>query len=122
MLIRNVDKNWDWTFGNSKSNYVSEGYAIILNVQMRIKEWFGDCFFALQEGIPWQVRLVQHNQKELLDNDLITRIQETEGVLSVVDFSSTTDGRRYQAKCSIYTQYSNNAVPITIDSENIINA
>ena len=121
MLIRNVNKNWDWQFGNSKTNYVRDEYAVILDIQMRIKEWYGDCFFALQNGIPWRERLSRHNQKELLDNDLITRIQGTDGVLNVMNFASTTDGRRYRAQCNVYTEYSTEAVPINIDTENFIN-
>lgn len=120
MLIRNVDKNWDWTFGQSQTNYVNSEYAVILDIQMKIKEWYGDCFFALQNGIPWQERLGRHNQKNLLDSDLITRIQSVDGVLNVVNFTSTTNGRRYTAQCSVYTRYSTELLPINIDTENLI--
>lgn len=120
MQIRNVDSRWDWTFGQSQTNYVKDEYAIILDIQMRIKEWYGDCFFALQNGIPWQTRLGSHGQKGLLDQDLIKRIQETDGVLRVSDFSSSTDGRRYRAQCSVYTRFSIEPAQIEIDTENFI--
>lgn len=119
MLIRNVDKNWDWTFGSSKTNYVRNEYAVILDIKMRLKEWYGDCFFALQNGIPWRERLGNFNQKELLDRDILNTIQNTEGVLNVFDFTSSTDGRRYRAQCNIYTRYSTEILPVNIDSENI---
>lgn len=122
MRIRNVDLKWDWTFGQSQTNYVKDEYAVILDIRMRLKEWFGDCFFNLQKGIPWQVRLGRHNQKTLLDNDILTTIEGTEGVLNVSDFTSTTDGRRYRAQCNVYTRYSTNLIPLTIDSEDFINA
>lgn len=122
MRIRNVDSSWDWTFGQSQTNYVKDEYAVILDIRMRLKEWFGDCFFNLQKGIPWQVRLGQHNQKTLLDRDILTTIEGTEGVLNVSDFTSTTDGRRYRAQCNVYTRYSTNLIPLTIDSEDFINA
>ena len=122
MLIRNVDKNWDWCFGSSKTNYVRNEHAVILDIQMRLKEWYGDCFFALQNGIPWRERLGNFNQKELLDRDILNTIQNTQGVLNVFDFTSSTDGRRYQAQCNVYTQYSANTIPLTIDSEDYINA
>ena len=54
MRIRNIDKSGDWMFGNSQSNYVRDEYAVILDIKMRLREWFGDCFFALQNGIPWR--------------------------------------------------------------------
>lgn len=117
MRIRNVNKNWDWTFGQSQSNYVRNEYAVILDIQMKLKEWFGDCFFALQTGIPWNIRLGFHNQKELLDDDIISRIQEVEGVLNVTDFTSTTNGRQYLAQCNVYTQYTLEPVLLNINSE-----
>ena len=121
MKIRRLGPDLDWTFGQSQSNYVRNAYAVILDIKMRLREWYGDCFFALQNGIPWRERLSRHNQKELLDNDLITRIQGTDGVLNVMNFTSTTDGRRYRAQCNVYTEYSTEAVPINIDTENFIN-
>lgn len=122
MRIRKLGPDLDWTFGQSQTNYVKDEYAVILDIQMRLKEWFGDCFFDLQKGIPWQVRLGQHNQKTLLDNDILATIEGTEGVLNVSDFTSTTDGRRYRAQCNVYTRYSTNLIPLTIDSEDFINA
>lgn len=122
MRIRNVTKGWDWSFGNSQSDYVRNEYAVILDIQMRLKEWFGDCFFALQNGIPWRERLGNFNQKALLDKDIVNTIQNTEGVLNVFDFTSSTDGRRYRAQCNVYTRYSTEPVPFQINSEDYINA
>lgn len=122
MLIRNVDKNWDWSFGNGKTDYVRNEYAVILDIKMRLKEWYGDCFFALQNGIPWRERLGNFNQKELLDKDIMNTIQNTEGVLNVFDFTSSTDGRRYRARCNVYTRYTTEPVPFEINSEDYINA
>lgn len=122
MRIRNVTKGWDWTFGNSQSDYVRNEYAVMLDIQMRLKEWFGDCFFALQNGIPWRERLGMHYQKELLDRDVLNTIQNTQGVLNVFDFTSSTDGgRRYLAQCNVYTQYTESTIPIEINSEDYIN-
>lgn len=120
MRIRNVTKNWDWTFGQSQTNYVRNEYAVILDIQMRLKEWFGDCFFALQKGIPWRERLGKHNQKELLDTDVIDTIQSVEGVLNVFDFTSTANGRQYLAQCNVYTQYTLEPIPLNINSEDYI--
>lgn len=121
MRIRNVTKGWDWSFGNSQSDYVRNEYAVILDIQMRLKEWFGDCFFALRNGIPWRERLGNHNQKELLDADVLNTIQNTQGVLNVFDFVSSTDGRRYRAQCNVYTQYTDSTIPLEINSEDYIN-
>lgn len=121
MRIRNIDKSGDWMFGNSQSNYVRDEYAVILDIKMRLREWFGDCFFALRNGIPWRERLGNHNQKELLDADVLNTIQNTQGVLNVFDFVSSTDGRRYRAQCNVYTQYTDRTIPLEINSEDYIN-
>ena len=121
MRIRNVSRDNDWTFGQSLSNYVQNEYAVMLDIKMRLREWYGDCFFALQNGIPWRERLGMHNQKELLDRDVLDTIQNTEGVLNVFDFTSSTDGRRYLAQCNVYTQYTDVALPLEINSEDYIN-
>lgn len=121
MRIRNVSRDNDWTFGQSLSNYVQNEYAVMLDIKMRLREWYGDCFFALQNGIPWRERLGMHNQKELLDRDVLDTIQNTEGVLNVFDFTSSTDGRRYLAQCNVYTQYTDVAIPLEINSEDYIN-
>ncbi|MBQ2284226.1 MAG: hypothetical protein II244_01025, partial [Clostridia bacterium] len=65
MRVRNVDSNWDWTFGQSQLNYSRNINAVTLDIQMKLKEWYQDCFFNLEQGIPWNVRLGSHNQKDL---------------------------------------------------------
>lgn len=121
MRIRNVSRNGDWQFGQSQTNYVRNEYAVITDIKMKLKEWYGDCFFALLNGIPWNIRLGSHNQKELLDSDILQIIKSVEGVLNVFDFTSTTDGRRYRAKCNVYTQYTDETIPLEINSEDYIN-
>ena len=121
MRIRNLDSSGDWTFGQSLSNYVQNEYAVNLDIKLRLQEWYGDCFFALQNGIPWRERLGSFNQKELLDRDILNTIQNTQGVLNVFDFVSSTDGRRYRAQCNVYTQYSTELLPLDINSEDFIN-
>ena len=121
MRIRNVDSKWDWLFGQSLTNYTQNEYAVILDIKMRLKEWFGDCFFALKNGIPWNIRLGSHNQKALLDNDVFNTIQNTQGVVRVMDFTSSVNGRRYKAQCRVYTQFSTELIPLNIDSEDYIN-
>ena len=113
MRIRNVDNDtWDWQFGQSQSNYTKNLYAIQLDIQMKLKEWYQDCFFALQNGIPWSVRLGSHNQKALLDSDILRVTQTVEGVLNVFNFTSNVIGRRYTCSFNVYTQYSTESIPV----------
>ncbi|MBQ2285552.1 MAG: hypothetical protein II244_07805 [Clostridia bacterium] len=115
MRVRNVDKNWDWTFGNGQLNYSRNINAVALDIQMRLKEWYNDCFFNLNQGIPWGVRLGSHNQKQLLDEDVQNTVLSVEGVLNIFNFTSQVNGRRYTCQFEVYTAYSIETIPINFE-------
>lgn len=117
MRIRNTDVNWDWCFGHSQSDYTRDINAVTLDIQMRIKEWFNDCFFNLEQGIPWDVRLGYKNQKELLDQNIITTASSVEGVLNIFNFTSSVFGRVYKCQFDVYTIYSNEIMTINFTQE-----
>lgn len=118
MRIRNVTKNWDWTFGQSGTNYVRNAYAVALDIKMSLLEWRNDCFFSLLSGIPWQVRLGNKNQKIALDSDIKETAEAVEGVLNVFNFQSSLDGRSYKCSFGVYQQYSSDVINIDFDSIN----
>ena len=115
MRVRNVDSNWDWTFGQSQLNYSRNINAVTLDIQMKLKEWYQDFFFNLEQGIPWNVRLGSHNQKDLLDEDVQTTVMGVEGVLNIFNFISQVNGRRYSCQFEVYTSYSTETVPINFE-------
>ena len=115
MRVRNLDKNGDWTFGQSNLNYVKAHYAVLLDMKMRLKEWYQDCFFALNKGIPWNVRLGYHNQKESLDKDIINTAKQTNGVLNIFEFESRVVQRKYICQFRVYTQYSTELMPFNFE-------
>ena len=115
MRIRNVDKNWDWSFGHSQSDYTKDINAVELDIQMRLKEWYGDCFFNLQQGIPWDVRLGYKNQKDALDQDVINTVSDVEGVINVFNFTSSVIDRKYTCQFNVYTIYSQDALTIIFE-------
>ena len=119
MRIRNIDNNNDWRFGKGLSDYVKDAYAVGLDIKLRIQEWYNDCFFDLQKGIDWETRLGYKNQKDLLDADIYTIASNVEGVLSIYDFNSMLDGRRYKCSFMVYQQYSTESIPVRFDSEEI---
>lgn len=121
MRVRNIDPQNDWKFGHSNSDYVKEAYAVALDIKLKLQEWYRDCFFAEQNGIDWQTRLGTHNQKELLDNDVQRISRSVEGVLSIFGFNSFVDGRRYHCEFKVYQSFSTDTLPITFDSEEVIN-
>ena len=121
MRVRNVDSNNDWLFGHGTSDYVTEAYAVALDIKLKIQEWYRDCFFAEQNGIDWKMRLGAHKQKEVLDSDLLRVANSVEGVVSIFGFNSYVDGRRYRASFKVYQAYSTDVLPISFDSGEILN-
>ena len=121
MRIRNIDKNNDWLFGKGQTDYVRDAYAVVLDIKLKLQEWYMDCFFANQNGIDWKARLGQHNQKQLLDNDILRIAQGVEGVISIYGFNSYIDGRRYKCDFWVYQEYSPEGLPISFDSYEVLN-
>lgn len=120
MRVRITDNNGDWCFGHSLLDYATKEQAIKYDIEQKIKEWWQDCFFALQNGIPWSIRLGSHNQQELLDDDLKDVISNADGVLEILSFNSMVYGRRYRAEVQIYTIFSTTPLDLPIDSKGII--
>lgn len=117
MRIRNTDDNNDWTFGQSQINYVKEQASVLLDIKLRLNEWYRDCFFALQKGIPWSIRLGYKNQKNITDKDIKNTVLNTSGVLNISDFSNMINDRKYRATMKIYTQYDANGQNLTFETE-----
>ena len=118
MRIRNVDNNWDWKFGQSQTDYVQNEYAVALDIKMKLQEWYQDCFFAKENGIPWDIRMGYKNQKELLDKDILRVAQNVQGVLNIFNFESSVNNRHYTCKFYVYTQYSTDAQPVEFSTGN----
>lgn len=120
MLVRAISNNQDsssrnWVFGRGYSSYKSGQTAIAQDVKSALLEFENDCYWALQNGIDWLTRLGFHNQKEALDNDVITTIQNRDGVINIENFESQVIDRAYLAQSQIYTIYSENPILFTFN-------
>lgn len=82
MSFRNLDVNHDWTWGNSKNNYVIENQEIALNLKTRILSFLGDCFFATDEGIDWW-NLLDYRYQDRLENSVSEVVKNTPGVTAI---------------------------------------
>lgn len=120
MRVRITDNNGDWVFGQSQLNYATAQKAIEYDIIQKLREWWQDCFFALQNGIAWSIRLGSHNQQLLLDNDIKETILSADGVLEILSFNSIVNERRYRAEVRIYTIYSETPIDLVFDSKGII--
>ena len=53
MRVRKLDKNQDWTFGNSQNNYINKKEALKQNVVTRIKSCKNDWFLDSEANSGW---------------------------------------------------------------------
>lgn len=107
MIVRKNDENNDWTFGYSETEYLSGSAAIAQDIKTKLQEWKNNCFFAMDKGIPYDIRLRYKGQKNLLDEDIKQIILNNEGVLSLNSFESTlNEDREYRADYSYTDIYS----------------
>lgn len=123
MKIRRLDLNDDWDYGHSRSSYyIDNAQSVGLNIITRLREWYRDCFFALENGIDYPVRLGSYNQKENLDNDIQYIILNSRDVIDLTEFNSTynRNTRFYTFSAKVLHIYSDEALPIYFSTEGSI--
>lgn len=112
MIIRAIDINGDWTFGKGKSSYKNNELALRQDVETRLQEWKGDCFFDNDAGVDWKNRLAKRSQLAPLRDEVRAVILKSDGVVEVVnlDFNFDSTSRGLTLNYSIKTIYSTEPV------------
>jgi len=112
-MIRALDANDDWTFGKGIANYLTNEDAIALNVRTRLRSWFGDCFFAVAEGVDYN-NLLDIGTETLLNGDIRRVILQTEGVLRIETYESAINRttRAFSVDTTIVTIFGNVTVTL----------
>lgn len=114
MIIRNTDSNGDWVYGKGKNDYLINLDAVKKNVETRLYSWKGNCFFATREGVDYNSYL-DIGTKGFLDRDVKRVLLQSEGVLTISDFTSsisTDDLRAYTATMTITTTFGDTTIMI----------
>lgn len=111
MIYRRLDKNWDYTFGHGKADYLSEKEAVAQAIKTRLyllyKEWWED----LEDGLPLFERILgasgSKENVEAIDIIYRDRIEKTKGVLAVTKYESEFNAhtRAYSFLCTVETLY-----------------
>ena len=117
MRIRNNTEENDWTWGHGKSDYITGHAGVALNIKTKINEWKRDCFFNLQAGIDWRIRLGSKNQRTLLDQDVQNIITGVTEVLALTEYESIVNDRAYTADFTYYDIYSETPYTDTVSLE-----
>lgn len=82
MIVRALDSNGDWTYGNGQGNYLSGNAAVTQCIQTRLSSFVGDCFFDAGAGLPWFLFLAGYKSALEVSLALSAVILNTPAVLS----------------------------------------
>lgn len=86
MIVRSVDDNNDWNFGRGRNDYKRDRLAVMQNVQTRLQEFLGDCFFNTVAGIDW-LNLLGSKDIEALKLRISSVIINTEDISGLIQTS-----------------------------------
>lgn len=106
MIVRSIDIDNDFTFGQGKNNYKRDRFAVAQNIKTRLQSFLGDCFFSPSHGVDWFTLLGGKNFTAL-KLAIITTVLNTRYVTSLVeiDFIPNPDDRSVYIKYTVDTEY-----------------
>ena len=105
-IVRAIDTNGDWTFGQGRSNYLSGRAALAQQIRCRLLQFLNECFFDLNAGIDW-FNLLGGNNELLLQLAISTVILNTQGVTGLLQISvDVSEKRAFTIQYSATTVYS----------------
>lgn len=106
-IVRALDSDHDWTFGESLNNYLQGNAAIAQTINTRLSSFLGNCFFDLQTGIDWFNLLGSINNEVALNLAISTVILNTTGVTGILQLSiALPTSRNFTVTYQVQTIYS----------------
>lgn len=113
MRYRALDPNGDSTFGLSLF-FINDAQAVGQAVLTRLKLAAGEWFLDVTVGTPYSRQILGRGTTSIYDLAIRTRILQTQGVISIVSYSSSLDRgtRMLMVNAQVQTLYGQ----ITIDT------
>lgn len=111
MRYRALTAGEDMQFGRGGANFLVDtpetvAQAIMTRLRLMAGEWFLD----VTEGTPYATQILGTNTKPTYDAAIRERIIDTQGVLSLDEYSSDLAGRRLSVSATVTTIYGQAAV------------
>ncbi|QHJ84960.1 MAG: hypothetical protein [Bacteriophage sp.] len=91
MIVRELDKNHDWTFGRSKSNYIDKSDAISQCVKTKLLALKRDWILNTDDGIAWFDYLTKNPNVKQLERDIKAEVFKIDGVIEITEFDILLD-------------------------------
>lgn len=108
MRYRKLDANGDYTFGHGQLDFYRDAPETVAQaVLTRLRLWAGEWFLDFTDGTPYQAGVLGKHSETEANIVMRERILDTQGVLSLISFSSSLnrDTRQYQIAATIDTVY-----------------
>jgi len=86
MIVRGLDQQHDWTFGQGKANYLTGSDAIKQCIKTKLLSLKGNWFLNLNEGIAWFDYFENHINVIQLERELKLAIASIDGVTEILSF------------------------------------
>ena len=115
MRVRAQDVNGDYTFGLGSGNYlVNSVQAVAQLVYTRLLLFKAEWFVDTSDGTPWIGQVVGYRTQLTRDIAIKTRILNTPGVVSILNYSSSVTNRGLAVTASIITAYGQTTVSVIL--------
>lgn len=109
MKYRILDENGDYSFGKGQQDLTYGVHAVKQSLQTRLgllkKEWWEN----VEDGLPLFQDILgspgSENNLVIVDNIIKERIIHTPNVISINNFKSTYEQRKYIFSCSILSKF-----------------
>lgn len=98
----------DMQFGHGSAEYhIDSAAGVAQSVKTRLRLWLGEWWLEPEAGMPWQTEVLGERTAARRDAAIRRHILETQGVLSLVSYSSQFDPalRSYSVQAEIETIY-----------------
>jgi hypothetical protein len=105
-IVRALDANHDWLFGQGLLDYKSNINAVSQDIDCNLQMFLGDCFFAVNNGIDWFNLLGGKNQLAI-SLAINAALLNTVGVTGILQTSfSISENRVLTVVYNVQTTYS----------------
>lgn len=108
MRYRMLDINGDYSFGRGQQNITYGTYAVAQAVKTRLRLLKGEWWENTENGLPLFQNILGvpgSSNLIIIDSLIKERIIKTPGVLTIKNFESTFENRKYSFYCNIETKY-----------------
>lgn len=101
--------NGDYTFGGNANDFISGTLAVSQAVKTNLLLLYGEWWESKDEGLPLFQNILGQpgtpENEQAVDLLVQATISKTPGVMSIKNFASTYENRKYSIKCTVETQY-----------------